>query len=629
MTAELEDRLRAHFEDVASTVRPEPSSVSLSVVGVGASTARRGVGSWVGAAACVLVVFGAVGLLAGRDRDGARSAHRGSVDGWDFGVTAVEPLDAAVRITATFSNSTDEVAVFRNDVSLLEPGAIPVDDPAAWVGCIGDARPSRVIADGATVSVTSRVDDVVDCGTDSIQIAPGSAVTLEVTVADIGAGEFQLWLTNVATAPFDLPAADRPRLAEECDTEDPGDVLAGVLERRLAGADDPGPCAGPIVAVLTAATPPCWGTCTGGRAAVSVELLDLDGAGTFAASVVWRTVDGDLEATAERFRLRRDAERWAVAEWTVVDTRTVLSSGAGHVRDFLESLANGRYDDAARMMGGVPVDGGALFLASGEGSTVDQLQRWCEGDGGRCTVPSATDVRPTIDGLGAVVVATFDTDDGPVRRVFTGTPDGGFGLVTGLPPRSFGRSASAGPLDEPCAADAVDTVGADLDGDGGVEQVALVRSGDLLEIRVCGATLDVPPVTGLTTQRWGQPNGEPVLAVSDLDDDGIDEITVGARSPRSQFQGDLYVLVGGELTTNIGVTVGDTVFDACADSFGPTPLTRYSVFARTERDGVGIVRWNAQVRRIGGSPGPVTSGVGRAEDWTVNPASCRFEPPLG
>jgi hypothetical protein len=192
------------------------------------------------------------------------------------------------------------------------------------------------------------------------------------------------------------------------------------------------------------------------------------------------------------------------------------------VLDYLIALDEGRYDDAALLLG----QGGLEWtgrrdlrpLLDDSGSLpdlADALRGWCDA-GALCQRPTAlrTD--------GNVVVATFVVDGTSRSSTFVGGTFEGSPLVIGLPLQLPVGEALADTVECP-----TDNVGGtwlgDLDGDGWTEVLTLRRpegaSADVLS--ACGTTLSMQPLSVPPAEGFRQ-----VYAL-DVEGDGASEVMIG------------------------------------------------------------------------------------------------------
>ena len=229
------------------------------------------------------------------------------------------------------------------------------------------------------------------------------------------------------------------------------------------------------------------------------------------------------------------------------------------VVDYLTALGEGRYDDAAKLLGegGLSLDGRAdlrpLFGADGTmPSLAAALQAWCEA-GAMCQAPTG------LTSIAGRVAARFTVGEAEQWSLFVGGTFEGSPSVTGLPPQLPPAGVDLAEV-VVCPVTAVArTTPADLNGDGWYETVVLQTNPDNASfealLSVCGTTLAVAPVDLPV---------DPALVVLalDVEDDGTDELLVASFADR--MEGSLFHVAGGAL-----VTTGQTaVQSADGSSFG-------------------------------------------------------------
>ena len=159
------------------------------------------------------------------------------------------------------------------------------------------------------------------------------------------------------------------------------------------------------------------------------------------------------------------------------------------LQDYLEALAEGRYDVAALLLreGGLEYerrsDVRPLFTEFGNVTTANLsalLVSWCE-DVTLCTAPDA----PPVD-IGGYWLATWTTDDGVLTGYFRSGSFEGSPSVSGLPPRLPSAPVVV------CPANDVELVReADLDGDGAPEGLVVSRNNGLF-VHACNTALSIP-----------------------------------------------------------------------------------------------------------------------------------------
>lgn len=215
---------------------------------------------------------------------------------------------------------------------------------------------------------------------------------------------------------------------------------------------------------------------------------------------------------------------------TTVPTPVVASTPEEQaVLDYLTALADGRYDDAAKLLG----EGGLSWeeradlrpLTSDDGTLTDlpaALQAWCE-QPAMCQLPSAL---TTADNR---VVATFTIGGVERSSTFIGATFEGSPLVTGLPLRLPPSGISIEDTAACPTENVAGTVYADLDGDGWDELIVDFQD-DSLEhtLWVCGTTLVVPQLPVGSSNTF-------VLWTLDIGGDGTDELMTGGFNVETWF----------------------------------------------------------------------------------------------
>ena len=230
------------------------------------------------------------------------------------------------------------------------------------------------------------------------------------------------------------------------------------------------------------------------------------------------------------------------------------------VLDYLAALTQGRWTDAARLLG----EGGQNWeersdlrpLMNDAGTFPNlaaSLQAWCASPA-MCTLPTAL---TTVDNW---VVASF-TIDGVVRSsiFFGGTYEGSptvYGLPLRLPPAGVSLADTVA-----CPVAGVEyTAYADLDGDGWAELIVAIQDeSSVRTLLVCGTQLVVSPI--------GNPNAAGLWAL-DIEGDGVDELLTGGFSVDT-FYGAVIRWDGTALTsTGQQVTRSNPIDGNPGTSFG-------------------------------------------------------------
>jgi hypothetical protein len=187
---------------------------------------------------------------------------------------------------------------------------------------------------------------------------------------------------------------------------------------------------------------------------------------------------------------------------TTTSTSTVPPTREqAQVQDYLASLADGRYDDAAVLLreGGLEPEARAdlrpLFTEYGDvDDLAARLQSWCANEA-ICTTPNG----PPID-IGGYWLATWPTPGASVTGYYRSGSFEGSPSVGGLPPRRPPASVV------PCPTSDVEAVReGDVDGDGTVETIVVTGSGGQQALNTCN--------TGLSLPALALPAGNVVLGV--------------------------------------------------------------------------------------------------------------------
>jgi hypothetical protein len=215
---------------------------------------------------------------------------------------------------------------------------------------------------------------------------------------------------------------------------------------------------------------------------------------------------------------------------TTTTTTVPPTPEQAQIEDYLTALAEGRYDDAARVLneGGLEPERRAdlrpLFTEYGNIDDLPaRLQSWCENEAD-CTRP---DAGPTD--IGSYWIATWPPD-GSLTAYFRSGSFEGSPLVHGLPPRRLlGNVGTGGPPSVGCPNEGVELVReADVDGDGWPETIVVIPAPDSsMELRACNTGLFIPsvlfgpsqaPVVGVL-----QPASDPAatLLIGESNDAGV------------------------------------------------------------------------------------------------------------
>jgi len=285
------------------------------------------------------------------------------------------------------------------------------------------------------------------------------------------------------------------------------------------------------------------------------------------------------------------------------------------VLDYLTALADGRYDDAAKLLGegGLEWTGRADLrpLFSPDGTLTDlpaALRAWCE-QPALCAVPVglATDNNR--------VVATFAVDGQFRSTVFVGATFEGSPLVHGLPMR---LPPGGGSLNDvvPCRTSNVqDVVLADLDGDGWKETVTVTRTTDNLTVMIdaCGTTLHVP--------QYSTPSINDLLIYTlDIGLDGTDELLTGGTSVDTFF-GSVMRWDGSHLVeTGQQLTLSNPHDGQAGTSFGCSPINggslvqyTYQYEGGTDLSNSTALSYSTIVLNPDGTVNPIPMPAGRFE----------------
>jgi hypothetical protein len=233
------------------------------------------------------------------------------------------------------------------------------------------------------------------------------------------------------------------------------------------------------------------------------------------------------------------------------------------VLDYLTALAEGRWADAAKLLGegGLSLEERADLrpLFNQEGTLPDlsaALRKWCE-QPALCQTPTAIATKANR------VVTTFSVDGAEWSMTFVGATFEGSPLVQGLPLRMPPDGGSLADV-VPCPTDGVqDVFPADLDGDSWKELVVVARTPDepTVTVDACGTMLRV---TRFTTPAVDN------LAVHalDIEGDGVDELMLG-RFSDDAFDGSI-IRWNGDSPSVSGqeVTMSNPADGAAGTSFG-------------------------------------------------------------
>jgi hypothetical protein len=226
-------------------------------------------------------------------------------------------------------------------------------------------------------------------------------------------------------------------------------IVETLVERRLAAVDG-SDCVDPTV--LTRVEPPCWVECLDGRltdadvGAVGETFNPLTNENGWYApvAVTFTNEFGFRTQRQEGWTLRRDADgRIAVAAINVTLDGTDAGASESLVREYLDHIAGGRYEDAAALLG----VGGAPFAdrtdlqqlgPPAETDVVEALRAWCEapavgGTRALCSQPDAISTNITATTID--VTAWYVLDGRTVTATFTGGTSEGIPFVRGIPPK--------------------------------------------------------------------------------------------------------------------------------------------------------------------------------------------------
>lgn len=285
------------------------------------------------------------------------------------------------------------------------------------------------------------------------------------------------------------------------------------------------------------------------------------------------------------------------------------------VLDYLTALADGRYDEAAKLLGegGLEWTGRADLrpLFSPDGTLTDlpaALQAWCE-QPALCQVPVelATD--------NSRVIATFSVGGQFRSTIFTGGTFEGSPLVHGLPLRLPPAGISLDDVTLCRTSNVQDVVLADLDGDGWKETVVATRSADNLTVMidVCGTTLRVP--------EYSIPSINDLLIFTlDVGLDGTDELFTGGSSVDTFF-GSVMRWDGSNLVeTGQQVTLSPPHDGQPGTSFGCLPINggslvqyTYQYEGGTDLSNSTALSYSTIVLNPDGSVNPIPMPAGRFE----------------
>lgn len=285
------------------------------------------------------------------------------------------------------------------------------------------------------------------------------------------------------------------------------------------------------------------------------------------------------------------------------------------VLDYLTALADGRYDDAAKLLGegGLEWTGRADLrpLFSPDGTLTDlpaALQAWCERPA-LCRAP----VELTTDN--GHVIATFSVGGQFRSTVFVGGTFEGSPLVRGLPLLLRPGGGSVNDVGLCRTSNVQDVVLADLDGDGWKETVVVTRSADNLTVMidVCGTTLRVP--------QYSTPSVNDLLIFTlDVGLDGTDELLTGGSSVDTFF-GSVLRWDGSNLVeTGQQVTLSPPHDGQPGTSFGCLPINggslvqyTYQYEGGTDLSNSTALSYSTIVLNPDGSVNPIPMPAGRFE----------------
>ena len=182
---------------------------------------------------------------------------------------------------------------------------------------------------------------------------------------------------------------------------------------------------------------------------------------------------------------------------TTTTTTVPPTPEQAQLEEYLTALAEGRYDDAARVLneGGLEPERRAdlrpLYTEYGDvDDLAARLRSWCENESD-CTQP---DAGPTD--IGSYWIATWPPD-GSLSAYFRSGSFEGSPSVHGLPPRRLvGSVGTSGTPSMGCPnSDVVLVREADVDGDGWPETIVVVPGPDSLSyVGACNTRLSIPDV---------------------------------------------------------------------------------------------------------------------------------------
>lgn len=286
------------------------------------------------------------------------------------------------------------------------------------------------------------------------------------------------------------------------------------------------------------------------------------------------------------------------------------------VLDYLTALAEGRWADAAKLLG----EGGLSLeersdlrpLVADDGTLSDlagALQAWC-GQPAMCLVPTG------LRSMDNRIVATFTIDGIERSSTFVGATFEGSPLVTGLPLRFPPEGVSLADTVQ-CPTDGVDsTVYADLDGDGWDETVVSWLAANGAAISVCGTDLVVTTLDLNTSEL-------PLLFTIDPEGDGRDSLLLGGTTVDTMMLTDYSLEQSALVATGRDVTqsnpsggAGGTSFgceDATGDGLRELVLYSYQYEGGTDLSNSTALTFTRTVLNGDGSVNPLPLEPGRYE----------------
>jgi hypothetical protein len=224
-------------------------------------------------------------------------------------------------------------------------------------------------------------------------------------------------------------------------------VVHTLVSRRLAG--ETGADCLDLSASGGAAEPPCWIECVDGRltaaeaGVVSETFNPVTNEDGWSVAVTFTNEFGFRTQRREGWTMRRGGDgRLAVTAVDVTANGAAAAESEAFVREYLEHVAAGRYDEAAALLGA----GEAPFAdrpdlqqlgPQAEADVAGALRAWCEapGVGGArpvCTQPGTLSTNITSTTLD--VTAWYVVDGRIVTATFGGGTSEGIPFVRGVPP---------------------------------------------------------------------------------------------------------------------------------------------------------------------------------------------------